>query len=200
MEILKMDYNDIDLSMIDRAIDVMLDGGVIIYPTDTIYGLGVNVFDIGAVNRVYALKMRDSFKPISVCCHSIQSISYLTDLDQRNRLILEKYLPGPFTFVLYKKNIVPRVLTKNSNKIGVRIPNNDIAIELSRIFPITTTSANLSSEKTLDTPKKIAKQLDFRVDLAIDAGSLKSEYSSTVVDLTKRTPEILREGLGNFDF
>lgn len=196
MEILKMRAHD--LGIIDHAIHILSEGGTIIYPTDTVYGLGVNIFDGHAVKRLYNIKKRNENKPVSACFSSIRSVLMLVEGNKMDLSILNKNLPGPFTFIMYKKRGLGfKFFDRSSDKIGVRVPKNKIAIELSKIFPITATSANKSSMETLSTPKEIAKQLDYDVDLAIDVGPLKSDEFSTVVDLTKKEPVILREGSGN---
>ncbi|MDR2623727.1 MAG: threonylcarbamoyl-AMP synthase [Methanobrevibacter sp.] len=198
MEILKMNVDDLDLDTLDYAVHILSEGGVVIYPTDTVYGLGVNIFDGCAVKKVYKLKKRNENKPVSACFSSIKSVLMLAGGNKKDVNILNKNLPGPFTFVMYKKRGLGfKFFNRGSHKIGIRIPESKIAIELSKIFPITATSANKSSMGTLSTPKEIAKQLDHDVDLAIDVGPLKSDKFSTVVDLTKSEPTILREGVGN---
>jgi L-threonylcarbamoyladenylate synthase len=197
MEILRMEESNLDLDAIDYAIDILSNGGIIIYPTDTVYGLGANVFDNKAIEKIYNIKKRNRSQPISACFSSIDAMSVLVE-KKRFTDILNKNLPGPFTFILYKRmDLGFKFLDKNNRKIGVRIPENKIAIELSKIFPITSTSANVSSMETLSTPKEIIKQLNYDVDLAIDIGPLKNNKFSTVVDLTKSKPIILRDGSGN---
>jgi L-threonylcarbamoyladenylate synthase len=198
MEILRMEESNLDLDAIDYAIDILSNGGIIIYPTDTVYGLAANVFDNKAIEKIYNIKKRNRSQPISACFSSISAMYVLVKKDKRFTDILNKNLPGPFTFILYKRRDLGfKFLDKNNSKIGVRIPENKIAIELSKIFPITSTSANVSSMETLSTPKKIIKQLNYDVDLAIDVGPLKNDKFSTVVDLTKSKPNILRHGSGN---
>jgi len=197
MKIIKMNPEDPDEEAIHKAIDVMVSGGVIIYPTDTIYGLGANAFNQEAVKKIYEIKDRDFDKPLSVSVSSINDLLLIAEIRSEHRnLVLDK-LPGPFTFVLYKTSVIPDNYISSSKKIGVRIPDCKIAIELSQIFPITSTSANLSSKDTLETPKKIAKQLNGDVDLAIDIGPLASKKASTVADLTKKDIKILRQGAGS---
>jgi L-threonylcarbamoyladenylate synthase len=197
MEILKMNESNLDLDMIDYAIDILSNGGIIIYPTDTVYGLAANVFDDKAVEKIYNIKNRNRSYPISACFPSMDAISLLVEKNKIVTDILNKNLPGPFTFVLYKKRGLGFKFLGNNHKIGVRIPESKIAMELSKIFPITSTSANISSMETLSTPKEIIKQLNHDVDLIIDVGSLKNDKFSTVVDLTKLKPNILRHGSGN---
>lgn len=197
MKIIKMNPEDPDEESIHEAIDVLISGGVILYPTDTVYGLGANVFNEDAVKRIYKIKNRNFHKPLSVSVSSIHDLLLIAEVKEVHKNLVIDKLPGPFTFILYKTPIIPDHYVSNNKKIGVRIPKNKIAIELSKIFPITTTSANLSSKETLKTPKEIAKQLNADVDLAIDVGPLSSKKASTVVDLTKKEYKILRQGIGS---
>jgi len=191
-----MNPKDPDEESIQKALDVLISGGVILYPTDTVYGLGANVFNKEAIKKIYEIKNRDFQKPLSVLVSSINDLLLIVEIRKEHRDLVIDKLPGPFTFVLYKTPVIPNYHVSTNKKIGVRIPKCKIATELSRIFPITTTSANLSSKETLKTPKEIAKQLNGKVDLAIDIGPLASKKASTVVDLTKRKFEILRQGAG----
>ena len=106
--------------------------------------------------------------------------------------MLDSYLPGPYTFILKKSPIVPRVVTAGLSHVGVRVPNNEIACRLANLFPITTTSANLSDENVLATPDEILNQLNCDVDLVIDVGPLESNKASTIVDLTTSQPTFIR--------
>ncbi|MBZ9570780.1 threonylcarbamoyl-AMP synthase [Methanobrevibacter sp. TMH8] len=195
MKIAKMNPEKLDMDIINEATEILSSGGVIIYPTDTLYALGANIFNEKAVEKVYNLKARDYFKPISVCVSSIKGAKLIAEIPVKHENLVLNHLPGPFTFIIRETSIMPILFAKN-HKIGFRIPDNDIARSLSQNFPITTTSANLSGEKTLDTPKKIIKQLNGDVDYVIDIGHLDSPNPSTVVDLTKRKPVILRQGIG----
>ncbi len=106
---------------------------------------------------------------------------------------LKEYLPGPYTFILNKRPIVPRTITSGLNSVGVRVPDCDIARNLARIFPITTTSANLSDDEVLDNPDEILEQLDCEVDLVIDVGNLNSNNPSSIIDLSGFKPKIIRK-------
>ena len=193
MKIVQMDQNNPDLDLIDEAIEVLTSGGVVLYPTDTVYGLGANVFNEKAVEKVYNIKNRDYFKPLSVCVSSIDEILLIADIG--NNKTLKNNLPGPFTFIFYKKESINNYATKN-HKIGIRIPENIISRKLTQSFPITTTSANLSGKKTLNNPKDIINQLNEGIDFVIDIGRLKQSEPSTIVDLTRKEPKILRKGSG----
>ena len=180
MKILKTNQNKVDKKVIDEAVKVLADGGVILYPTDTVYGLGANIFNRKAVKRVYNIKKRSYLKPISLLVSSKDAIPLVSRASVNQLNFMDKYLPGPYTFILKKSKIVPRHLTSESANVGIRVPESEIACNLAKLFPITTTSANISSE--------ILEQLGCEVDLVIDVGPLKSKNPSTIIDLTAEEP------------
>ena len=188
MKILKTNENSVDKHIINEAIKVLADGGVILYPTDTVYGLGANIFDRKAVKRVFNIKKRSYLKPLSLLVSSTDAIPLVSRVSINQLNTINKYLPGPYTFILKKSRIVPLYLTSGSSSVGVRVPKSEIACNLASVFPITTTSANLSNKDTLDTPEEILNQLDCEVDLVIDVGSLNSRNPSTIIDLTSDKP------------
>lgn len=192
MKIKKIDQNNTDVNLIYETIDVMTDGGIILYPTDTVYGLGANIFDESAVDKIYNLKKRSKDKPLSICVSTIQNISLVADVTDEQKSFMYKYLPGPYTFLLNKKDVVPEYVAPSTDKVGVRVPDSVFSRLISSIFPIITTSANISNENTLSNPKDIIKQLNGDVDLVLDAGVLDDNKPSTVVDLTKDVPTTLR--------
>ncbi len=192
MRILKTGIDKLDENIIDEAIDVLADGGIVLYPTDTVYGLGANIFNKEAVKRIFEIKHRDILKPLSVLVSDVRAISLVSRISEGQKEIIDNYLPGPYTFLLMKNKIVPRVVTGGSRYVGVRVPNNQIACNLARLFPITTTSANISDKEVLDNPQEILKQLNCDIDLVIDAGPLKSRRSSAIIDLTDGEPKIVR--------
>lgn len=192
MKILKTNQNEVDKNVIDEAVKVLADGGVILYPTDTVYGLGANIFNRKAVKKVYNIKKRSYLKPVSLLVSSKDAIPLVSKVSLNQLNFIDKYLPGPYTFILKKSKIVPRHLTSGSANVGVRVPKSEIACSLAKIFPITTTSANLSNKDTLDTPEEILKQLGCEVDLIIDVGPLKFGNPSTIIDLTGEEPVFVK--------
>lgn len=193
MKILKLNPKSPDEKLINKAIDVMADGGVILYPTDTVYGLGANIFNKEAVERINKIKHRDFTKPFSVLVSNVNALDLVANVNFKNWNLINRWLPGPFTFILPKTSIIPSFVSSN-DKIGVRIPDNKIAISIARIFPIITTSANISDKKTLSNPKDILKQIGDSVDLVIDVGVLESSSPSTIIDLTNFKPSLVRKG------
>lgn len=192
MKILKTNQNEVDKNVIDETVKVLADGGVILYPTDTVYGLGANIFNRKAVRKVYNIKKRSYLKPVSLLVSSKDAIPLVSKASLNQLNFIDKYLPGPYTFILKKSKIVPRHLTSGSVNVGVRVPKSEIACSLAKIFPITTTSANLSNKDTLDTPEEILKQLGCEVDLIIDVGPLKFGNPSTIIDLTGEEPVFVK--------
>ena len=193
MKILKTSIDNFDRKIIDEAINVLADGGIVLYPTDTVYGLGANIFDKRAVKRVFEIKQRSPLKPLSILVSDVDAIDLVAKVSVMQKEVINQYLPGPYTFILKKREIVPRVVTSGSSLVGVRVPDNEIACRLATIFPITTTSANLSDDEVLSNPKDILDQLDCEVDLVIDIGDLDSNHASKVIDLSNSSPKIIRK-------
>lgn len=193
MKVLKTSIDRVDEDIVSQAINVLADGGVVLYPTDTVYGLGANIFDKKAVRRVFEIKNRSYLKPLSILVSDVESVDLVAKLTSSQREIINNCLPGPYTFILNKREIVSRHITAGLRNVGVRVPDNELACRLAGIFPITTTSANLSDDEMLSNPKEILEQLDSKVDLVIDAGDLKSTKSSSIIDLTGLEPKVLRK-------
>ncbi|WP_298522898.1 L-threonylcarbamoyladenylate synthase [uncultured Methanobrevibacter sp.] len=193
MKVLKTGIDEIDENIIGEAIDVLARGGVILYPTDTVYGLGANIFDNKAVKKVFEIKQRSPLKPLSILVSDVNAIDLVAKVSIAQKEVINSHLPGPYTFILDKRKIVPRAVTSGSKYVGVRVPDNQIACGLAGIFPITTTSANLSDEEVLSNPADILDQLEMDVDLVIDVGDLESNHASKIIDLTRRNPKIIRK-------
>ena len=193
MKIIETDIDNFDEEIINEAINVLASGGIVLYPTDTVYGLGANIFDNKAVKKVFDIKQRNPLKPLSILVSDVDSIDLVAKVSLSQKEIINNYLPGPYTFILQKRTIVPRIVTGGSTYVGVRVPDNELACRLASIFPITTTSANLSDEDVLSNPSEIIDQLGRDVDLVIDAGELKSSNPSKIIDLSMKNPKIIRK-------
>lgn len=193
MKVIKTGIDEIDEEIIFKAINVLADGGVVLYPTDTVYGLGANIFDKKAVKRVFEIKRRSYLKPLSILVKDVETIDLVAKISMGQKNTMMEYLPGPYTFILDKRSIVPRIITSGTSYVGVRVPGNGLARRLAGIFPITTTSANISDDEVLTNPPDILDQLDCDVDLVIDVGDLGPAKSSTIVDLTSFKPKIIRK-------
>ncbi len=179
------------MNQIKKAVEILKIGGIIAYPTETVYGIGANIFDELAVRRIFEIKKRQFNKPLSVAVSNFKMLENLVYLSSENRKIMEKLLPGPVTIILPKKEIVSNLITANSDFVGVRLPENKVAREIisKAKFPITATSANLSGKKEVTEAKDVKVDVDFIV-----TGECKYKNPSTVIDLVNK--KILREGAG----
>ncbi|MEE9594722.1 MAG: L-threonylcarbamoyladenylate synthase [Candidatus Hydrothermarchaeales archaeon] len=179
-------------SAIAEAISVLRDGGLVVYPTDTLYGLGCDALNEEAIKKVFTIKKRPEDKPLSIAVSSIgmmEKYAYVTPLAD---FLAKKFLPGALTVILPKKNL-PDILTSNKEDVAIRVPDNEVALKLIESLgrPITATSANLSGMEPPTTPNDAMRQID--ADLILDSGDLESKVPSTLVDLTGK-PRLLRAG------
>jgi len=188
---------------IQRVVDVLSKGGVIIYPTDTIYGIGCDITNSKAMERVARIKGTKLKKAdLSFIVHDLSHLSdYTRQIDTPTYKILKRALPGPFTFILNGNNNLPKFF-KAKKTVGIRVPDNNIVLEIVKELgnPIASTSVHDDDEiieYTTD-PELIAEKYDNLVDLIIDGG-YGNNVPSTIVDLTKGEVEVLREGLGDID-
>lgn len=183
---------------VTQAAQVILNGGVIIYPTETIYGLGANALESRVVERVYAIKGRRKSNPILVLISDRDALDELAlEIPEAAEKLIGKFWPGPLTILFKAAPIVSPILTAGSGKIGVRLSSSEFCRELLNIckIPITSTSANLSGEPNPNLVSMINRKVLNRVDLIVDGGTLTSQTPSTVVDVTKGKIELVREGV-----
>lgn len=202
MKVEKINLENPDQKIIHQAACVIKKGGVVIYPTDTTYGLGASAYNKKAVEAIYKIKKRGKSKPLSVIVSGIAMIRKLVDVNPQAKILIDKFLPGPLTIILPKKEgvlpIAP-ILTAGQSTLGFRIPKNKVTSSLVRKLelPYTTTSVNLSGSDPLYSSKDILgqfKNTEAKPDLFLDAGDLSSCLISTIVDLSVTPPKILREG------
>jgi len=197
MVIARIYPKQIKRGILEKAARILKEGGVIVYPTDTAYGLGGYALDPEIIKRIYKIKGRSLGKPIHVVVPNWTWIETLAYTNESARKIYDKLMPGPITIVLPKKSVVPDILTANLKTIGLRIPNNEIVVRILKMvnFPFTTTSANKSGGETPYSIKEVVQQIDPKeIDLILDAGELPRIKPSTILDLTQEKPKILRKG------
>lgn len=185
---------------IKAAVNALKEGKTVLYPTDTVYGIGANIFDLEAVQKVFSIKKRSLNKPLSVCVSKIEDIENIAYLNKDLKRLISDIFPGPFTVILNKKENVPSILTSGGKTVGIRIPDNRVCRELSRKFPITTTSANISGKPVPESVAGVLKQLGDQIDLILDAGICRHGIPSTVIDMTVSPPKIVRKGAGEPPF
>lgn len=184
--------------VLEEAISVMEGGGIVIYPTDTIYGLGVNALDEDAVRRLFRVKGRSPHKPVSICISRVDEIPRFSRPSGDAMELMERILPGPYTVVLERNELIPDVITGGSSRVGIRVPDDEICRRIAARFPVTATSANISGKPPSPRLDEIVRDLD-AVDLVLDAGDCTDMEPSTVIDLTVNPPRVLRRGKGPID-
>lgn len=187
---------------IKTVTECLLDGGVIIYPTDTIYGLGCDIFQQKAIERIARIKNVNPAKAqLSFVCYDLGDLSkYTKSISTPLYRILKNYLPGPYTFILPASKEVPRILHSKKNTIGLRIPDNNIARTIVHELDHPLLSASLPGEMVEEytDPELMYENFQKLVDIVIDGG-IGGMVPSTIVDCTKDEYEIIREGAGNFE-
>lgn len=184
--------------VLQEAVRILKEGGILVYPTDTVYGLAVDAFNLEAIGKLFVLKKRTQ-KPLPVIVSTMTMAKSIAEISREQEAIMKKYWPGAITFVVKKKDIVPNALTLGLDTVGIRIPKSDISVALARLLgnPITSTSANISGNKVCTTVDEVVREFsefESQPDYLLDGGELKELPPSTVVDLTQKTPKVLREG------
>jgi tRNA threonylcarbamoyl adenosine modification protein (Sua5/YciO/YrdC/YwlC family) len=186
---------------IQMAADILRKGGVIAYPTDTIYGIGCDVFNKKAIERVYLIKQKDRKQPLSFICPDLKDVAKFAHVSNPAYKVMRKLFPGPYTFILRGTNLVPKLMLTKRRTVGIRVPNNNICQMLLHEFgnPIVSTSVTMGSDEIINDPYEIEDQMGKVLDLIIDGGVLGYDASS-VVDLTTEPPTVLRAGKGDVSY
>lgn len=187
----------VDITLIQKAVEIIRSGGLVVFPTRCLYGIAVDAFDSEAVGRLFRLKERPPEKPVSILVPSLDILKCIvSDIPEAGRALLEAVWPGRLTVVLPALAAVPDVLTAGTGTIGVRLPAHPAAAALAAALkrPITGTSANRSGRPGCSDIADLDPLLAANVDLVIDAGPLIGGAGSTVLDLTAAPFKILREG------
>ena len=175
-------------------------GSLIIYPTDTVYGLGAIVTNEQSINNIYLAKSRSFTSPLIALLSSVDKVEEVATISDENREILEKlahaFWPGALTVILKRKEHIPSIMVSGGDTIGVRIPNLDLAIKIIDLAGgiLATTSANISGEATPKSYNELSEAIKSRVDILVDGGECKLGEASTIIDLTSDVPKILRNG------
>lgn len=179
------------------AVDVLRNGGLVIYPTDSVYGLGCNLFNKKAVEKIYQIKGNDKRKLLSFICPDLKGIAQYAYVSNPAYKIMRHLLPGPYTFILTATKQVPRILLESRKTVGIRVPDNTICQALLSQFglPIISTSACMPDQGFLSDPDEITETFSRSVDLFLDSGHGGLE-PSTIIDLTQEEPLLIRQGRG----
>jgi len=182
---------------IRAAAEVLENGGLIVYPTDSVYGLGCDLFNKNAIEKIYQRKGHDKRKVLSFICPDLKEISEYAYVPDFAYKIMRRLLPGPYTFILNATKRVPRILLEKRKTVGIRVPDNVVCQALLAEFgrPIISTSARLADQPLLIDPDEIAETFERIAEIFLDSGPGGLE-SSTVIDFTGDEPEIIRQGKG----
>ena len=180
----------------EKASAVLNQGGVMIYPTETLYGVGAFATNNGAVEKIFEIKGRPHGKPIPILVKDIQMLRKIAESNELATILSEKFWPGRLTMILKLKTELPELITCGTGKIAVRISSHPFLKALFDIIekPLTSTSANLSGDQNLLNSKELLNAFNGKVDLIVDSGKIPESKGSTIVDLTQNPPQILREG------
>jgi len=200
MKIFRISQSSPDPLVVSEVVRLLKTGSVIAYPTDTFYGLGADIYNKDAIDRIYSIKNRRSDKPIIILISDKKMLrplianGHVSPIAER---LTDTFWPGPVTLVFNASDAVPALLTANTGKIGIRLPDNELCRLLIEELkhPITATSANISGEGSIDNPADVAKSLGDMIDVLVDGGKTKGGCTSTVVDVTNDEPVVLREGV-----
>jgi tRNA threonylcarbamoyl adenosine modification protein (Sua5/YciO/YrdC/YwlC family) len=184
--------------LISRIADKLRNGAVICYPTDTVYGIGCDIFNQKAIKKIFQIKRRPRHKPFSFMCSSLKDVNTYGYISNTAYRLMKKNLPGGYTFVLPATKLVPKIMITKQKTVGIRVPDNNISLALVRELgnPILTTSAILVDSPPLSEAYEFEELLGNQVDLVVDGGLVYPD-PSTIVSLVDRYPEILREGKGD---
>ena len=198
MKTLVFDWkNKIDENDLKKVVDILNNDGIIIFPTDTVYGIGCNSFSDKAINKIFKLKGRDFNKPINILVANKNTINdVVVRINDMENELIDKYMPGALTVIFDKKDNVSNLLTAGLDTVGVRIPNNNIALKIldSIDYPLATTSANISGNDSLINFQDIYKEFNGKVDAIVDGGISDIGIASTIVRVENDNIKILRQG------
>ncbi|WP_300462415.1 L-threonylcarbamoyladenylate synthase [Desulfobacula sp.] len=185
---------------IERVVDIIQKGGIIAYPTDTVYGIGCDIMNKRAIEKIYSIKQRDKNKPFSFICPDLKDISKYAKVSNFAYRNMKRLLPGPYTFVLTGSKLVPKMMLTKRKTAGIRVPNNAIALALASTLghPIISTSATHPDGKVFEDPSLLHDYFINIIDVVIDGGPVPGAPSS-VVSLIDDIPEIIRHGAGDID-
>ncbi len=189
---------------IQKAVEILRSGGLVIYPTDTTYGLGCDLYSKRSIERIYRLKGLEKSRPLSFLCADLSQVAHYAQVDDHNYRILRHHTPGPYTFILPASREVPKVVQSKQRTVGVRIPDSEVCLSLIRelghpIISTTVTRVGTDDPGHLNEPDDIVDIFSRTVDALLDADSLYGAPSS-VIDLTGSEPVILREGSGDLSW
>jgi tRNA threonylcarbamoyl adenosine modification protein (Sua5/YciO/YrdC/YwlC family) len=184
--------------LIGKAVEILKKGGVVVYPTDTNYGIGCDIMNKKAIEKIYQLKQRSKSKPFSFICSGLENISLYAKVSNYAYKTMRRLLPGPYTFILEGSRLVPKIMLTNRKTAGIRVPDNSICLALVKKLgnPVITTSATMPDGTILHDASLIHDYFGRRIDAVID-GSIVPVQPSSVISLINDVPVVIRKGIGD---
>jgi tRNA threonylcarbamoyl adenosine modification protein (Sua5/YciO/YrdC/YwlC family) len=202
MQIFEIHEKNPQRRLIEKTVDLLRSGSVMIYPTDTVYAYGCDIMQKNSIERIYAIKKLPKNKPLSFIFSDISQLhEYVRNVPDSAFKIMKKVFPGPYTFIFKASKTVPKVAITNQKTIGVRIPDNIIALELVRTLgrPILSAGVNLDDGSYVIEPSLLDKRHRNEIDIIIDCGP-KFPEPSTIIDFSENEPKVIRQGKGEIFF
>ena len=196
-EFIKIDPENIDMDAMRRAGEIIAGGGLVAFPTETVYGLGASAVDSGAAEKIYAAKGRPSDNPLIVHVCSFEQIEELAEnIPAYAKKLMQSFMPGPLTLILKKKSCIPDEVTANMDTVGIRFPSNPVAAALIKCsgVPIAAPSANISGKPSPTTARDVMEDMNGKIECIIDGGSCSVGVESTILDASGERPILLRPG------
>ena len=196
--LLKINQHNPQLRLIHKAVEILKKGGIVVYPTDTFYGIGCDIMNKKAIEKIYQLKQRNKNIPFSFICSGLKNISHYAKVSNYAYKTMKRLLPGPYTFILEGSKLVPKIMLTKRKTAGIRVPDNPICLALVNELenPLLTTSATKPDGSIFHDASLIHDWFGKRVDAVID-GSIVPGRPSSVISLIDDVPEVIREGLGD---
>lgn len=198
MEFFELHPQNPQVRFISKAVDVLKSGGIIIFPTDTYYGLGCDLFNRDGIEQILSIKNENDTKLFSFICSDLKDIYKYAKVSDYAYRTMKHLLPGPYTFILPAAKVIPKKLWSKRKTVGIRVPDHSVTLQIVRELgnPIASTSATTRLGEPLTDPFEIKNIFNSRVDLMLASSTMSFEPSS-VVDISGEEPEIIREGAGD---
>jgi tRNA threonylcarbamoyl adenosine modification protein (Sua5/YciO/YrdC/YwlC family) len=196
--LIKINPNNPQERLITKVVEILKKGGIIAYPTDTQFGIGCDIMNKKAIEKIYQLKQRNRIKPFSFICSGLKNISHYAKVSNYAYKTMKRLLPGPYTFVLEGSKLVPKIMLTQRKTAGIRVPDHPICLELVEKLgnPIITTSAKMPDGNIFFDPSLIHDFFHPRIDVVIDGGPVPG-HPSSVISLINDMPEVIRKGRGD---
>ena len=196
--LIKINQQNPQLRLIHKIVAILKKGGIVVYPTDTYYGIGCDIMNKRAIEKIYQLKQRNKSKPFSFICSGLKNISNYAKVSNYAYKTMKRLLPGPYTFILEGSRLVPKIMLTKRKTAGIRVPDNPICLALVNELenPLLTTSATTPDGTIFHDASLIHDFFGARVEVVID-GSIVPGQPSSVISLIDDMPEVIRKGIGD---